>query len=107
MSGVFIDYFIFLTYLLFFVALILIIFFGIKNIISNYKTSQKTIIALLGLILIYVFFYILSSEEVYEKFNIGPKLSKAIGAGLYMLYFIMFISMLSIIITEIKNYIKR
>ncbi len=101
-----IDMGLFLTYFLVLAAVLLVLGFAIWSLIKNFKKSKNSLIGALGLMLIFLLSYTLSSGEVYEKFQIEETLSKIIGGSLITLYIMFIGTILVAIYSEISKLFK-
>ncbi len=95
MENVFINIGLIVTYSLLGVALLTLIGFSIKFLIVNIKKSKSTLFGVIGLLVVFIISYLLSSSSdvsqlVFEKTGTDFGLSKLIGSGLILTY-IMFI----------------
>jgi len=101
-----IDLALYLTYFLIFLAILLVLGFAGWLLIKNFKNSKSTIFGTIGLVLIFLVSYLISSGEVYEKFQIGEQLSKIIGGSIITLYIMFFGTILAAIYAEISKLFK-
>lgn len=101
-----VDIALYLTYFLIAIAILLALFFAVKSLVQNFKSSKTSLFGILGLIIIFVVSFLLSSSEVYEKFQVGQTLSKAIGGALYSLYFIFILTIVVALYSEISKFFK-
>ncbi|HOU99415.1 MAG TPA: hypothetical protein PLP65_11275 [Bacteroidales bacterium] len=101
-----IDVVLYLTYFLFFAAILLVLGFAGWFLVKNFKKSKTTIFGFIGLIVLFVIAYFISSGEVYEKFQIGEGLSKLIGGSIITLYIMFFGTILAAIYAEISKMFK-
>lgn len=101
-----IDVALYLTYFLVISALILALGFAVWFLTKNIKKSKTTLIGALVLVVIFIIAYLISSGEVYEKFQIGEGLSKVIGGALISLYIMFFGTIIIAIYTEIAKLFK-
>ncbi len=101
-----IDVVLYLTYFLFFAAILLVLGFAGWFLVKNFKKSKTTIFGFIGLIVLFVIAYFISSGEVYEKFQIGEVLSKLIGGSIITLYIMFFGTILAAIYAEISKMFK-
>lgn len=104
-----IDIGLYISYVLLFLTLLGVILFPLIHTFSDFKKAKTGLIGFLVLIVILVLSYLISPADqglFYSNFNIGPKLSKAIGGGLFATYFVILFSALSILYTEVVKLIK-
>ena len=101
-----IDIGIYITYILFAIAIIALIFFPLYFMITNFKKAKSGLLGILGLAVIFVISYLVAPADqgvFYENFGIGPGMSKLIGGGLIITY-IMFVC---VIIASFYNEIAK
>lgn len=101
-----IDIALYLTYFLVLAAVVLVLGFAVWFLAKNFKKSKNTLIGALGLVVVFLIAYFLSSGEVYEKFQIGEGMSKLIGGSLITLYIMFFGTILAAIYSEIAKLFK-
>ena len=109
---VWIDVLMYVVYVLAIIALVAAIGFSIIQFGGNIKNSKYTLFGLLGLVVIFVISYLLSSgtdigPELFEKTGSNYGSSKVIGAGMYTCYALIGIAVLSIVFTEIVRPFKK
>lgn len=102
-----IDVVLYLTYFLFCVSILLVLGFAGWFLVKNFKKSKTTVYGFLGLILLFVIAYLISSAEAYEKFQIGEGLSKLIGGSIITLYFMFFGTILAVVYTEVSKMLDK
>lgn len=95
MENVLINIGLIVTYSLLGIALLTLVGFSIKFLIVNIKKSKATLFGVIGLLVVFVISYLLSSstdvsQVVFEKTGTDYGFSKLIGSGLILTY-IMFI----------------
>ncbi len=94
------------TYLLLGISILLAVVFPLIQTFGNPKAAKGALIGVGTLVGIFLLSYILSpatTGPLYEKFEIGPTLSKMIGAGLLSFYIFLGIAVLAIIYTSVGN----
>jgi uncharacterized membrane protein len=104
----------YLTALLFAIAVIATILLSIFQVINNPKASSKSLIALGILAVVFIILFMVtdakgtgSLAQTIERFSVTDSISKIIGAGL-QLTVIMFIgSLILAVVLEIWNYFKN
>ena len=109
---VWIDILMYVVYALAIVSLVAAIGFTIVQFGGNVRGSKYALFGLLGLVVIFVVSYILSSgtdisPEVFEKTGADYGSSKLIGAGMYTIYGVLFLSVISIVLTEVIRPFKK
>jgi hypothetical protein len=104
-----IDIGLYVAYLLLFVTLLGVIIFPLIQTVSDFKKAKSGLIGLAGLVLLFLLAYSISPADqglFYTNFNIGPKMSKFIGGGLFATYFIFVGVIISILYAEVSKFIK-
>lgn len=101
-----IDILLYLAYFLIFGAILLVLSFGGWFMIKNFKKSRNMLLGMFALIVLFFISYIISSSEVYEKFQIGATLSKTIGGVIILLYVVFIGTVVSAIYSEISKLFK-
>ena len=104
-----IDIGLYVSYLLLFVTLLGVIVFPLMHTFSDFKKAKSGLIGFAGLVLILFIAYAVSPADqglFYSNFNIGPKMSKFIGGGLFATYFIFLGVIISILYAEVSKFIK-
>jgi hypothetical protein len=104
-----IDIGLYVSYLLLFVTLLGVIVFPLMHTFSDFKKAKSGLIGFAGLVLILFIAYAVSPADqglFYSNFNIGPKMSKFIGGGLFATYFVFIAVICSILYAEISKFIK-
>jgi len=105
------DIMLYATYLLAVVGTILSIVMPLLKSLDNPKGLMKSGLGVLGLAILFVICYSLSSNEVLPKFegspfNLTPGLSQFIGGMLVMTYILTVVAILSIVVTELTKAVK-
>ena len=98
-----IDIAIIVTYVLLGVATISAIVFPLLNMIKNIKKAKTTIIGLLVFAVIMFVGYSLSTDEVYQGFNVTPFQSQLIGGSILATIMLALLAVAAIIYTEISK----
>ncbi|MDE6493563.1 MAG: hypothetical protein K2O66_05430 [Bacteroidales bacterium] len=102
----------FLVYALLILAILATVGFSIYQFAGNFKQSKTTLYGIVGLIVIFIISYLLSSgsdisEAVFEKVGANYGSSKLIGSGLILFYILFGITLLTLIVTEIARPLKK
>ena len=109
--NVLIDIGLIVTYLLLGIGLLALLFFSVKFTISNIGKSKTTIIGIIGFALLFILSYLFSSSTdvnltLFEKTGTDSGLSKMIGSGLILTYFMFVIVIGSTIYATISKMLK-
>ena len=99
-----------LAYIMICFGAITAIVFGVKKLISNQENTKKTLYIIGGLILIVIVSYLIASGQVpnsYEKYNITSGVSKRVGMGLNMFYFLSIGAIATILYTELSKMFSK
>ena len=78
--------------------------------LSNTKNAKKTLYTILGLVLVSLVSYLISSDEVlqsYEKYKISASQSKNVGMGLLMFYILGSLAIASILYAELSKVFSK
>jgi hypothetical protein len=104
-----IDIGLYVSYVLLFVTLLGVVIFPLINTFSDFKKAKSGLIGFGLLVLMVVIAYLISPADqglFYSNFNVGPKLSKFIGGGLFATYFIFVAVIGSILYAELSKLLK-
>jgi len=102
-------------YLLLIISIVLLVGFGVIQLVANFKESKKGLLTLLVIGVIVLVAYLLSSDAIpqflgAEKFVeqgiLTPKVSKLVDTGLYTTYIFFAISIISIVYSSIRGVLK-
>ena len=99
-----------LTYVLFFVTILLLVVFALKAIFTNIKSSTKTLVVLVVFALVILLGYLLASSELTPsavKMQLAPYQVKWIGAGMFVFYIAFFGAICAVIYAAISGAIKN
>jgi sulfite exporter TauE/SafE len=99
-----------LAYIMISFGAITAIVFGVKKLISKQENTKKTLYIIGGLILIVIVSYLIASGQVpnsYEKYNITSSVSKRVGMGLNMFYFLSIGAVGTILYTELSKMFSK
>jgi len=103
------------TYILLILSIIFLLGFGVIQLVSNFKESKKALLSLVGIGVIVLIAYLLSSEAIpvflgSEKFVedgiLTPKVSKWVDTGLFTTYVFFAISIVAIVYSSIRGVFK-
>lgn len=104
-----IDVALYIAYALTILAGLAAIIFPIINSINDPKSMAKAGVGLLGVVVVFVISWAISSNEVtaaYLEFKVDSGLSKFIGGLLITMYALTGIALLGIVYTEVSKAIK-
>jgi len=101
-----IDVVLYLTYFLILISILLVLGFAGMYLVKNFKKNRNMLLGTAGLLVIFFISYMLSSGEVYEKFQIGETLSKIIGGTLITLYVMFIVTIVVAIYAEVSKLFK-
>jgi len=93
-----------LSIILLLIAIAAIIWFFVKNLITDKRKNLKAIVVLIVLVLVFFISYLFAKNDAIE--GITALKSKIIGAGIFVAGFSLFLSFLLIIFTEFKHLTK-
>ena len=106
----FIDILIYVSYGLVGIALVLAIILPLISAFSNPQSLVRGAIGVIALAVVFGVAFAISGDEVtevYARFNVGPELSKFVGATLTMMYLLIVITLLGVFFTEFKKVFSR
>jgi len=104
-----IDIGLYVSYVLLFITLLGVIVFPLMHTFSDFKKAKSGLIGFAALVLLLFLAYSISPADqglFYSNFNIGPKMSKFIGGGLFATYFVFIAVIISILYAEVSKLIK-
>ena len=98
------------TYVLFIITLALLLFFAVKAIFTNGKSSMKTLIILAVFAIVVLVGYLLASPELTEsaiRMQLTPANVKWIVAGMFVFYVAFFGAIIAVLYAVINGLIKN
>lgn len=105
-----INFGLYLTYALIGFTVLMILFFAITKIIKEPTGARSALIGIVGLIVVVVLGYLLSTGEdandMFAKLEVTEGSSRQVGTGLVSLYIVMGLTILSILYAEITRLLK-
>jgi hypothetical protein len=104
------NFFILLTYVLGLGAAFLMVFFLLKNMITNFKTSYKILVGLLFLVVAFFIGYLVGTPTLSPsaiKAGMTGSGYKMVNAAVFTVYVCLFVAIISIIVTLIMNAVKN
>lgn len=104
-----IDIGIYLCYILFFAAMISAILLPLINAIKHPAGLVKSLFGVGGLVVLFVVAYSLSGSDLSSKavaLGVDESGSKLIGAGLILFYFVLVISIIGVVASEVNKALK-
>jgi hypothetical protein len=99
-----------LIYVLAFLTIALLLFFAIRGIVSDFKSSMGMLLGVVALIVVFLIGYFVSPDvhgPSAVKENLMPSTIKLVGAGTITTYVVFFGAILSIFATVIINAFKK
>lgn len=106
-----VNFFIIWSYILFGLAAVSAIIFPIVSLILNPKKAVRSLISV-GVIAVLAFIsYLIASDSIpnflgADKFNISATTSRMVGTGLWAMYILGIVAVLSILYTEVSKIFK-
>jgi len=103
------------TYILLVLSIVLLVGFGIIQLVSNFKESKKGLLAVVAMGVIVLIAYLFSSDAIpvflgAEKFVeqgiLTPSVSKWVDTGLYTTYVFFAMSLIAIVYSSVKGVLK-
>ncbi|MGB4229497.1 MAG: hypothetical protein GX048_05845 [Bacteroidales bacterium] len=107
-----VDVRLYVGYVLILASLIALLYSSISVMSKNIKKNLKYIIVFIAAIALVVLFYFISPSNdlplsIYEKTNTPLGWSKIINAGMYLVYTLVGIVILSLIYSQVRHLIKK
>lgn len=103
------------TYILLILSLVLLVFFGVKEMLTSFKESKKGMLSLLIIAAIVLVSYLVASDEIpkflgSEKFVeqgiLTPSVSKWVDTGLYATYVFFALSIIAFIYSSLTRFFR-
>jgi membrane-associated HD superfamily phosphohydrolase len=103
------------NYILLLISLVLLVFFGVKEMISSFKESKKGMFSLLIIAAIVLVSYLLASDEVpvflgsdkfVEQGILTPSVSKWVDTGLFTTYIFFALSIVAFIYSSVSRFFR-
>lgn len=103
------------NYILLVFSLVLLVFFGVKEMISSFKESKKGMLSLLVIAVIVLVSYLLSTDEIpqflgsdkfVEQGILTPSVSKWVDTGLYTTYIFFALSIVAFIYSSVSRFFR-
>lgn len=96
-----------ITYVAMFIATVAAAGFGIKMFIEKAKESKSTLYGVLGFVALILLSYLFASSDVLPDWkDVTESVSRTVGAGLWLLYFLLFGAIGSIVYVEVRKILK-
>jgi inner membrane protein involved in colicin E2 resistance len=105
MESLIIDIGMYLTYAMLAIAAIAAIAFPVVYLVQDPKKAKASLYGVLGLAVIFVVSYLISSNELYKEVQ-DPVTSKLVGGGIIMFYILFVASILTAVYSEIAKIFK-
>lgn len=108
-SDFMIDAGLYLSYVMFFVALLAALVFPLWEVVTSLDAAKKALVSLGSAAIIFGISYALSGNEVlpsYVKFGITPFSSQLIGGSLIMLYITSILTFVLLLVGEVLNFFR-
>lgn len=103
------------TYILLILSIVLLLGFGVIQLVTDFKESKKGLLSLVGIGVIVLVAYLLSSETIpvflgsdkfVEQGILTPSVSKWVDTGLFTTYVFFVVSIIAIGYSSISNVLK-
>jgi len=103
------------NYILLLFSLVLLVFFGVKEMISSFKESKKGMFSLLVIAVIVLISYLLASDEIpqflgsdkfVEQGILTPSVSKWVDTGLYTTYIFFALSIVAFLYSSVSRFFR-
>ncbi|MDR3047656.1 MAG: hypothetical protein LBU51_08625 [Bacteroidales bacterium] len=98
------------VYIIFAIAILLVILFSLWGIISSFKTSYKALVAVVALVVVFVIGYFIASPELSRSaINMGHTASEVrwIESGVFITYLMLLGAVLSIAVSPLINKFRK
>jgi hypothetical protein len=107
-----IDIKLYVGYTLIGLSIIALLYSAISLMSRNFKKNLKSIIAFLAAIALVILFYFISPSDdlsitVYEKTNTPLGWSKIVNAGMYLVYTLLGMVVISLIYSQVRRLVKK
>jgi hypothetical protein len=96
-----IDIGIIATYVLLGLAAAAVVLSAIFHLLTNFKNARGGLVGLAVLAAILFFSYLISTNETYEAFNVGPVASQWVGGGIIATFILIGMAFVAAIFTEV------
>lgn len=101
----------YICYILVIVTVLILLFFAVKKIATNFKQSYKGLLVIAALIVVALICYLIASpdvnNEIFTKLQIAPDTGKLIEAGCYFAYVVFALVVVAIICCPIVSYMRN
>jgi hypothetical protein len=107
-----IDIKLYVGYTLIGLSIIALLYSAISLMSRNFKKNLKSIIAFLAAIALVILFYFISPSDdlsitIYEKTNTPLGWSKIVNAGMYLVYTLLGMVVISLIYSQVRRLVKK
>jgi hypothetical protein len=106
MNETVIDTAIVVTYILIGIAAVSAVIFPIFNLVSNFKRAKGALIGVVVLAVVLIVGYSLSTNEIYQGFNVTPAQSQWIGGAIKATMILIGMAVVAAVYTEISKLIR-
>lgn len=108
---IFTQLFIVWAYILAIIAAASVIIFPLVNLVMNPKNAKGALVGIVALVVVIIISYLCASDvipvwEGSEEFEITSSMSKYVGTGLFCMYLLMGITVVSLLFTEFSKIFK-
>lgn len=101
------------SFILFVLAIIAVVVFGVLQIFGDFKGSMKSLLGVGALVVIFIVAYATSSGEATgivaaaaQKAGTSPSMLKFIGAGLTTMMLMIVGTIVVLVVSEVRNFVK-
>jgi NADH:ubiquinone oxidoreductase subunit 6 (subunit J) len=105
------DILLYVSYLLIAIGLVVAIIMPLINSMDNPRSLLKTVVGIIGIVILFFIAYSISSNEVLPKFEadpfyLTPASSQVVGGILITTYFLFLFAIIGIVFTEINKIVR-
>ena len=96
-----IDIGIIVTYVLLGLAAAAVVLSAVFQLFANFRNARGGLVGLALLVAILFLSYLISTNEAYEAFNVGPTASQWIGGGIIATFILIGLAIVAAVFTEV------